>query len=241
MKKKHVELHCHTHYSHDSLLNKWFYLFMFKLRNIHVVAITDHNELEGAKKFKPFLEKRGIKVILGEEVFTSKGEIIGLFIHNKIQPNLSPKETMLEIKKQGGLVYIPHPYDKKRYKTVLNEEEIATNIDLIDFIEVHNGRNIKTEFSDKQLAIGNKYGKTSLIGSDAHTFIELGRNFNIMDEFHDPNSFIKSAKKAGFQKRECLDISHTLTKIVRLIKLLKRGRFHEIYRVILKRYKREKH
>ena len=65
-----------------------------------------------------------------KKYFSSKGEIIGLFINEKISPGKSPRDTMLEIKKQGGIVYIPHPYDEKRYKTVLVEEEIQKNLDL---------------------------------------------------------------------------------------------------------------
>src|SRR5690606_3298386 len=102
-----------------------------KVKKIDIVGITDHNEIKGAQEFKKFLEKFGIKVIVGEEIFSSKGEIIGLFLSEKIEPGMSPRDTMLEIKKQGGLVYIPHPYDEKRYKTVLAEEEIEKNSDLI--------------------------------------------------------------------------------------------------------------
>ncbi|WP_217579010.1 PHP domain-containing protein, partial [Mesorhizobium sp. GbtcB19] len=99
-----------------------FYLLMLKLRKINVVAITDHDEIEGALKFKPFLEKHSIRVIIGEEIFSSKGEIIGLFINKKISPGKSPRDSMFEIKQQGGIVYIPQPYGEKRYKTVLVEE-----------------------------------------------------------------------------------------------------------------------
>jgi predicted metal-dependent phosphoesterase TrpH len=235
-----VELHTHTQYSHDSLLNKWFYLLMLKLKRIKVVGITDHNEIEGAIKFKKFLERFGIRVIVGEEIFSSKGEIIGLFLKEKIAPGKSPRETMLEIKKQGGVVYIPHPYDEKRYKTVLPEEEIAKNLDLIDIIEVHNGRNIKDYFSHKQLEIATKYKKIQSIGSDAHTFFELGRNYNEMEEFVDKNDFLESLKYASYVKKNCIQISHHVTKFVRIIKLIRKGQFNEIFRIINKRYRRSK-
>lgn len=235
-----VELHTHTHYSQDSLLNKWLYLVMLKLRRIKVVGITDHNEVEGAIKFKKFLEHFGIRVIIGEEIFSSKGEIIGLFLKEKIEPNKSPRETMLEIKKQGGVVYIPHPYDEKRYKTVLPEKEIARNLDLIDIIEVHNGRNIKDYFSRKQLEIGYKYKKIQSVGSDAHIFFELGRNYNIVESFIDKDDFLESMKYACFVKKKCIKISHQITRIVKLIKLARGGEFNEIFRIINKRYGRRK-
>lgn len=231
-----VELHTHTCHSHDSTLGKWFYLLMLKLRRINVVAITDHDEIEGALKFKPFLEKHSIRVIIGEEIFSSKGEIIGLFINEKISPGKSPRDTMLEIKKQGGIVYIPHPYDEKRYKTVLVEEEIQKNLDLIDIIEVHNGRNIKRYFSEIQLEIANRYNTTKAIGSDAHTFIELGRNYNIMEEFNDdPQKFKENLKRAKYVQKECLQVAHHITKFARVFKLIKRGKYSELCRIINKK------
>ena len=236
-----VELHTHTNYSHDSLLNKWLYLAILKLKGINVVGITDHNEIEGAKKIKAFLGKFGIKVILGEEIFSEKGEIIGLFIEEKILPGLSPRETMLQIKKQGGIVYIPHPYDEKRYKTVLPEEDIKLNSDLIDVIETHNGRNIRSFFSDKQLEICKRYNKITCVGSDAHTFIELGRNYNVMEEFNDSLDFLDKLKKSESVKKDCLQVCHQLTKIDRIIKLLGKGQFNELFRVIYKRYRKRNH
>lgn len=228
-----VELHTHTKYSHDSLLNKWFYLIMLKLRNIHTVAITDHNEIKGAVEYREFLKKFNISVIVGEEIFTQSGEVIGLFLHNKIEPGLCVRETLLQIKNQGGLVYIPHPYDKKRYKTVLPEIELKKNLDLIDIIEIHNGRNIHASYSEQQLAIANKFPHVyQLVGSDAHTFIELGRNYNLMEEFSTKEEFLHHLKNVKHIKKECLKTAHEVTKLVRLITLFKKGNFNEIYRVI---------
>lgn len=231
-----VELHTHTCHSHDSTLGKWFYLLMLKLRRIDVVAITDHNEIKGALKFKAFLERYSIKVIIGEEIFSSKGEIIGLFINTKISPGKSPRDTMIEIKKQGGIVYIPHPYDEKRYKTVLVEEEIQKNQDLIDVIEIHNGRNIKGYFSDIQLEIANRYSVAKAVGSDAHTFLELGRNYNVMEDFKGAQEFKDNLQSAQYVQRDCLQVAHHITKFARVFKLIKRGKYSELYRIINKKF-----
>lgn len=240
--KINLEVHTHTKYSHDSLLNKWFYLIMLKLKGINTVAITDHNEIKGAIELKKFLKKYNISVIIGEEIFTEKGEVIGLFLQKKIEPGLSIRETMLEIKEQGGIVYIPHPYDEKRHNSVLPETEISENIDLIDIIEVHNGRNIKKTFSEKQLVIGNRFPHVhQLVGSDAHTFIELGRNYNIIEEFNTSEEFLINLKDVKHIKKECIQISHTITKLVRLIFILRKGKYDEIYRIIYKRFGKTKH
>ena len=201
-----VEVHTHTKYSKDSMLNKYLYLLMLKIRKINVVAITDHNTIKGGVEYKKFLEKYGVRVIVGEEIFTTKGEIIGLFLKNEISAGLTPKETIDQIRKQNGIVYIPHPYDEKRYKTVLPLNEIEKNIKNIDIIECHNGRNILQEFSIKQEEIANRYKKLKMVGSDAHIFFELGRNYNMMEDFNSEDTFLKNLENVIFKQKKCIKI-----------------------------------
>ncbi|MCM1523207.1 MAG: hypothetical protein NC120_02005 [Ruminococcus sp.] len=116
-----TELHVHTRYSHDSILCISLIGLMCRLRHIDCVAVCDHNTAAGGIAAKKILPRFGVKVIAGEEIFTDSGEIIGLFLKRDIPAGLSAEDTVREIKKQGGLVYIPHPYDEKRYKTVLKK------------------------------------------------------------------------------------------------------------------------
>lgn len=233
-----TELHVHTRFSKDSILSYVFLLIMLKIKKINTIAITDHNEIRGAVKYKNRLEKHGIEVIVGEEIYTNKGEIIGLGLNEKIEPNLSPKETIKMIKDQNGLVYIPHPYDEKRYKTVLVEEEIKKNEKEIDFIEIHNGRNLKKEFSIKQNEIANKYNIKKIVGSDAHTFFELGRNYVITNE---KIIDINNLKNFSFQfkEKDCINLAHICTRIVRIIKILIGGDVNELRRIINKKSRRK--
>lgn len=235
MKKKKVEFHIHTRYSHDSLLGKYFIILMCKLKKIDAIAITDHNEIKGAKKYKEKLQRYGIEVIIGEEIFTNKGEIIGLYLNEKIEPNLSPEETISSIKNQNGLVYIPHPYDEKRKSTVLDIEEIEKLSKEIDFIEIHNGRNVKKEFSDKQKQIADKYRLNYIIGSDAHTFFELGRNNIYVDEIN-KETLIENVQNGEFKQANCIRFAHICTKITKIIKLIMRGKTNELFKIIHKRF-----
>ena len=236
--KMNAEFHIHTRYSRDSILNSFFVLLMCKLKKINLLAITDHNEIIGAQKYKEKLSKHNIEVIVGEEIFTTEGEIIGLYLSHKIEPNLTPKETIDLIKKQGGYVYIPHPYDEKRYKTVLKYDEIIRNKENIDFIEVHNGRNIDESFSKRQNEISNELEETvKIIGSDAHTFYELGRNFGTID--YTGKESLKNAVKEGmFKKKKCIKIAHLNTKIARIITLIEKGELYELFRVIKRKCKK---
>ena len=119
-------MHIHTKYSHDSLLCFIPLYIKLKICKIDCVAVTEHNNILGALKFKEFCKKNNlnISVIVGEEIMTESGEIIGLFLSRNIPKGLSAEDTIRQIREQDGIVYIPHPYDEKRNKTVLDESVI---------------------------------------------------------------------------------------------------------------------
>ena len=233
-----AEFHVHTRYSNDSILNKFLILLMCKLRKIKLLAITDHNQIKGAVKYKKFLEKFNIEVIVGEEIMTECGEIIGLYLNKKIDANLSVKETISKIKQQDGLIYLPHPYDEKRHKTVLKTEMQQRYKDYFSFIEIHNGRNISEKFDDKQREIQQNLNITPIIGSDSHTFFEIGRNYIEM-EYDGKENLIKNIENATFHKAKSLKLAHLVTKIARIIKMIEKGDFNGIYRTIIRKSKRK--
>lgn len=238
-KGKKIEFHVHTIKSKDSLLSKYFILFMCKLKKINCLAITDHNEIEFAKKNKFFFENSGIDVIIGEEIFTKDGEIIGLFLNEKIEPNLTVEKTIEEIRRQNGLVYVPHPYDLKRIKTVLKEDKLKEICQNVDFIEKHNGRNIMKEYSEIQNDLADKYNITKIVGSDAHTFYELGRNYCIVNSYSKEN-LIDEIKNAIFVEKKCLKVAHLNTKLVKVAKMIFKGDFYEIFRIVKRKTARRK-
>lgn len=233
-----AEFHIHTRYSKDSILNKYFILIMCKIKGIKLLAITDHNEIKGALKYSNFLKKHNIDVIIGEEIMTNCGEIIGLFLTKRIEPNLSVEETINLIKEQDGLIYLPHPYDEKRYKTVLNRDEQLKFKSCFDFVEIHNGRNIKKEYSLNQEKRQKMIGATRIVGSDAHVFFELGRNYILM-EYNGKDSFIKDVQAGEVHKADCIMFAHFCTKIARVITMIEKGDLSGIYRIIV-RGRREK-
>ncbi|WP_338587248.1 PHP domain-containing protein [Clostridium baratii] len=233
-----IEMHVHTRFSKDSLQPLYILLIMCKIRKIKCIAITDHNEIIGAIKAKSIFKKYNIDVIVGEEIFTKDGEIIGLFLKEKIASNLSAKETINQIKKQNGIVYVPHPFDIKRKKTVLKYEEIISNKDDIQLIECFNGRNIKEEYSVNQNNIAEKIRKTKVIGSDAHTWFEIGRNTMEIEAFKNKEEFLENIKKAKFNTKKCINIAHTVTKFVNIIKMMLKGDLNGINRIIVRKFKR---
>lgn len=240
MKKIKTEFHIHTKFSNDSSMGKFALYFMCKVRGVNCLAITDHNEIKGALNYKPWLESKGIQVIVGEEIFTSEGEIIGLFLTKKVQPHLSPEETIHEIKIQNGIVYVPHPYDEKRHQTVLSLDALARCADQIDCIEVYNGRNVKPEFSIKQNELSNRFMIQPIVGCDAHCFFEIGRNACITKASFSKNNFKKLLREAEFQTKSCLKFSHFATRVIRVKKLLIKGDFGGLRRAINRKLTRRK-
>lgn len=235
------EFHVHTRYSKDSMLGKYLILLVCKIKRINCIAITDHNEIKGALKYSKLLQKYNIQVIIGEEIFTSDGEIIGLFLKDKILPKLSVKETIKQIKSQGGLVYVPHPYDEKRKKTVLKEECIKEFSKEIDVIEVHNGRNIEENYDDVQRKIAKENNILPIIGSDAHIVWELGRNIVVCKEEISKENFIEVIKNSKFIVKKCIKFSHTYTKYIKALKMIFRGEINELYRIINKKCRRKEY
>ena len=239
-KKYKTEFHVHTRYSHDSILSLFLLKILCKIKKIDTIVITDHNEIKGALKCKEKFKKSNIEVIVGEEILTSCGEIIGLRLNKKIEPNLTPEETIRKIKLQNGLVYVPHPYDEKRYKTVLIESEIEKNKNDIDFIEIYNGRNVSELFGIKQQEIARKYNIKNIIGSDAHTFFEIGRNYILTDKKITDDNIDFDANNVEFIKKKCITLAHKKTKLDRVLKYIFKGDISGLFRTINRRSKKTK-
>lgn len=239
MEKIKCEMHIHTKYSNDSFLNLTTLYLICKLKKIKCIAITDHNTIIGAKKFKDQYEKKGINVIIGEEIMTDSGEIVGLYLTKTIQKGLSLKTTIEEIKNQKGLIYVPHPYDEKRKHTVISIKNIEKYKKDIDFIECHNGRNFLQIFSMKQNEIAEKFSIHKIVGSDAHTILELGRNYMETIPFKNQEEFKLAISNARFSIKPCIRLSHKVTKIVKIIKLIIRGDIIGLFRTVNRRLRKE--
>jgi hypothetical protein len=181
-----VDLHMHTDHSYDCATPVEVLLAEARTRGLGAIAVTDHNEISGALEARA--KANGLKVIVGEEVKTKEqGEVIGLFIEEKIPRGMTLQETIAEIKRQGGLVYVPHPFD--RMHSVPDYEHLLTVIDDVDAIEVFNPRIAISEFNEEAVRFAAKYRIPAGAGSDAHVPQGLGsvrirmRDFNGRDEF----------------------------------------------------------
>lgn len=187
-----VEMHVHTWYSFDSKMQLEQIEQLAAERGINRIAITDHDTIEGALRLK---ERGNIEIIIGEEVSTRFGDVIGLFLEEKIESGLSAEETIAAIRSQGGLVYIPHPFDRQR-KTRLFRAALDQCVGEIDILEVWNGRTRLDEDNVRAARYAEANHLLPAVGTDAHLPREIGRAGMIMDSFRDAESFMRSLSRA---------------------------------------------
>lgn len=188
-----IDLHLHTHYSKDSWLTLESLIKEVKKSGLDGVAVTDHDTIKGALKLKamdpPF------KVIVAEEIFSQAGDIIGYFLKQEIPHRLSAEETIKRIKAQGGLVSIPHPFDRIR-RCRLRKNTLEKFIDQIDLIEVFNGRTLWPQAAAQAKQFAQRYQLPQVAGSDAHSSFELGRSYTEIEDFEGPIDFMAKVKTA---------------------------------------------
>jgi predicted metal-dependent phosphoesterase TrpH/glycosyltransferase involved in cell wall biosynthesis len=194
----HVDLHMHTNHSHDCATPVDVLLETAKKRGLGAIAVTDHNEISGALEARERAD--GIKVIVAEEVKTKdQGEVIGLFIEEKIPRGLSLEETIAAIKDQGGLVYVPHPFD--RMHSVPDYEHLLKVVEQIDAIEVFNPRVAFSAFNEEAERFAAKYRIVAGAGSDSHVPQGLGSVKIAMRDFNGPDEFLESLRDADIIRK----------------------------------------
>jgi predicted metal-dependent phosphoesterase TrpH len=183
-----VDLHVHTWYSKDALMSPEEIVRGCQEKGLGAVAITDHNTMVGAlavRNIAPF------PVIVGQEISTTHGEVIGLFLQREVPRGLSPGQTVAAIKEQGGLVGVPHPFDRLRGETLERRflQEIAGQL---DFVEGFNARVTLSRDNRRAQEFARCRGLPCTAGSDAHSLYELGRAYMELASFNDKNEFLES-------------------------------------------------
>ncbi len=179
-----LDLHNHTLFSSDALMSPAVLLKAAKARGIDCVAITDHNTVQGALQAAALAAADSSlpRVIPGIELSTADGEIIGLYVHEDIPSGLPLAEAVACIRGQGGLVYLPHPYDFFR-RGAISRRERSRAARLSDLVEVVNGRSLGPRAAVKALGLARLEGKPAGAGSDAHREVEVGSAYVLVDGY----------------------------------------------------------
>jgi predicted metal-dependent phosphoesterase TrpH/glycosyltransferase involved in cell wall biosynthesis len=195
-----ADLHLHTSWSHDCSIDVDDLLEHAEAQGLGAIAVTDHNVLGGALEAVERARGRRLVVIPGEEVKTAdQGEVIGLFLREEIPRGMSFGETVAAIRAQGGLVYLPHPFD--RMHAIPKPATLHRHLPEIDVFEVYNARLLFEAYNDEALRFARKYNLTPGAGSDAHVLAGVGTGAMRMRRFSGPEEFLVSLHDAEVLRR----------------------------------------
>jgi hypothetical protein len=190
-----VDLHVHSSASFDCKAEPAQVGERCRRLGLAPIFLTDHNTIEGA------IQLRGLQqlaVVVGEEVMTRDGELVGLFLTEVVPQGLSAKEAAARIKAQGGLVYLEHPYDP--YRQHLSEEGIEEVADMIDIVEVWNGRS-DHQLNRRAMQLCDVLGAAPGAGSDAHTLRDIGSVYVEMEGFDGAQDFLAKLRSGKIMSR----------------------------------------
>jgi predicted metal-dependent phosphoesterase TrpH/glycosyltransferase involved in cell wall biosynthesis len=194
------DLHTHTSWSHDCSVPAPALLDTAEAIGLGAIAVTDHNVFGGAREAAELARGRRLTVIPGEEMKTKgQGEVIGLFLHEEIPRGLSFEDTLAAIRAQGGLVFLPHPFDRRH--AIPDPATLHRHLAEIDLIEVYNARLLMDSYNDEASRFARKYNLLQGAGSDAHVLPGLGTGAVRMRQFRTPEEFLISLRSAEILRR----------------------------------------
>jgi predicted metal-dependent phosphoesterase TrpH len=182
-----VDLHCHTSASFDSLASPASVVRAAASRGITHLAITDHDRIEGALAARDLAsaEGDGVIVLVGQEIRSRDGDLIAVFLQHAVPGGLSALETIAAVREQGGLIGVPHPYDRTRGSSLIRGDDRAMTVEAVagsvDWIEAWNARILLGDGNERAAALAHEVGVPGVAVSDAHTTLEVGVAATILD------------------------------------------------------------
>lgn len=195
MNKYKIDLHTHSIISHDGGLTEAQYIELLENRILDFIAITDHNETSFARVMH---SKLGNKIIVGEEIRSTEGEIIGLFLQKTISGGLTPEETIQAIKAQNGLVYVPHPFETVRQG--LRATTLKRILRDIDIVEIFNGRGRFRNRDSITEQFTSQHQLTIAASSDSHCRFGIGKTYSMIRGEPVPKNLKKLLRKGDLNK-----------------------------------------
>jgi predicted metal-dependent phosphoesterase TrpH len=191
-----TEFHCHTIFSKDSLTQPEKLVDTCRRKGIDRVVVTDHNTIEGALRCKEIDPER---VIIGEEIMTTEGELLTAYVKDEIPPGLPPMEAIKRLREQGAFISVSHPFDKHR-SGHWKEENLLKILPHVDAIETFNSRCMLPRFNFRAQDFAVEHNIPGTYGSDAHAAFELGRGTLLLPPFDDAESLKLSVQNAVVPK-----------------------------------------
>lgn len=209
-----ADFHIHTMYSMDCSTQLKDIISRCQKTGIDCVNICDHDSVQGAIELKGMA---GFKVIVSEEILTPHGEIMGMFLKERIPSGVSVEEAISRIKEQGGLVCIPHPFDGFR-GLKMGFEDVEKLAGQIDVMEIFNARCTMSSYNNKAKAFALKHDIPGTAGSDAHGASEIGHTYVEMPEFTAPADFLIALRQGTLHKKKAGIAVHLNSTLARFKK-----------------------
>ena len=178
MTRAFIDLHCHTSASFDCLARPGDVVRAAAARGLTHLVVTDHDRIEGALATRA-AAPAGLTVIVGEEVRTADGDLIAAYLDRAVAPGMSAVETVAAVREQGGLVGVPHPFDRLR-GSLLMDARMSTLLSLVDWVEVHNARLVGSG-NERAAELAREHGLAGVAVSDAHSILEVGVAYTALD------------------------------------------------------------
>lgn len=211
-----IDLHCHTSASFDCLASPESVVRAAAKRGLTHLAVTDHDRIEGALRARD-TAPAGLTVIVGEEVKTADGDLIALFLERAVPPGRPAAETIAAVREQGGLVGIPHPFDQHR-GSMLKDPRLAATGALVDWVEAYNARVIGGSGNERAAAFARELGLPGIAASDAHSVVEVGVAYNIVEgDPSTPAGLLAALRAMEIVPGRASYIVRTLTPISKLV------------------------
>jgi predicted metal-dependent phosphoesterase TrpH len=207
-----ADLHNHSFFSPDSILSPKHLVRRAVDAGLAYIAVTDHNTVRGGLESREVAD--GVEVIVGEEVRSADGEILGLFLEKDVPRGLPAAATIGLIKEQGGIVGVPHPFD--RLRLALDEQSIIANIGAIDFVEALNSRIVFRAHNKLALEFARRHRLPASAASDAHSPREVGRSYVEMPRFSGRDGFLESLRKGRLTGSISSPFIHLVSRYARL-------------------------
>jgi predicted metal-dependent phosphoesterase TrpH len=182
-----ADLHTHSRASFDSLASPEALIRTASRRGLTHLAITDHDRIDGALEGRAIAADVApdVTLIVGEEIKSADGDLIALFLEEPVPPGLSGDDTIAAVRAQGGLVGIPHPFDRYR-GSLLNDARMERLVDMVDWVETHNARVMFGDGNQKAAELAHAHGRPGIAVSDAHSAFEVGVAYTAFDD--DPST-----------------------------------------------------
>ena len=182
-----LDMHMHTEYSRDSRVALADFAELARKAELGAVCITDHDTIEGGLRLREM--NTGLQVIVGEEITTGDGELVGLYLEKPIEPGLSADRSIDLIHEQGGLAYVPHPFSRNRRRHLRRStlEQVAPKLDIV---EVFNAREVASSSNVRALEFARQHSLPGGVGSDSHRPIEIGRAYVDVATFATPQELL---------------------------------------------------